>query len=203
MASKATDCVEKPAQCPYCGGGRIWYHGWYHRKEGNIPCDSESGVSEQLAIRRFRCARCRRTFSVRPAFLVFGHPFAAVAYEQVLQPPPAPPDAEKPNVSAADDAAVAPEPDRCKGHDWWQPGVAAVRALRRRLQGAAQRLIERMEAHQGQSLSGCTDVSQAFSLANTIAHRQSHPASPRFACHVLFLAIACTRAHHPYALTAA
>jgi len=124
------------------------------------------------------CCDCGRTFSWRPWFLAFGHRFTAVAYEQFLLA-------------------------QSRSGDWWQPGAQATQAVRARLRQRAQRLTERLEAYLGRPPSGWTHIGHVVDLAKTIASQQpSTPNKPRYACHVLFLAIASTRAHAPYSLTA-
>ncbi|MGH3430152.1 MAG: hypothetical protein ACRDQZ_21710, partial [Mycobacteriales bacterium] len=92
---------------------------------------------------------------------------------------------------------------RC-GDNWWQPGAEATQAVRDRLRRAAQGLTERLETCLGRPWSGRTDSGYILDLATHIASQQpSTPKKPRYACHVLFLAIASTRAHARYALTAA
>jgi hypothetical protein len=132
-----------------------------------------------LLIRRFKCRDCGRTFSWRPWFLAFGHRCTSAAYEQFLQ-----------------------AKSRCG--DWWRPGAEATQAVRERLRQSAQRLTERLEQHLGHPLSGQTDAGHVLALAKDIAdHQPSTPKEPRYSCHVLFLAIASTRAHARYSLTAA
>ncbi|MGH9071787.1 MAG: hypothetical protein ACRDX8_11625 [Acidimicrobiales bacterium] len=170
--------MEKPHQCAYqdCKGGSIWYHGWYERKEGALPFEGGTGVCGPLPIRRFMCCGCGRTFSWRPLFLVFLHRLVALAYQRML----------------ADQS----------GGDWWEPGAAAIEAVRRRLCQAAASLIVRLESHLQRELSGRVDLPHALDLAHDIAKDQvTSDEEPRYACHILFLAIACTRAHAAYKLT--
>jgi hypothetical protein len=124
------------------------------------------------------CCECGRTFSRRPWFLVFGHRFTAAAYEECLQA------------------------QTCGG-DWWRPGAQATQAVRTRLRQRAQRLTKRLETYLGRPPSGRTDTGHVLDLAKAIASQQpSTPEEPRYACHVLFLAIASTRACARYSLTA-
>jgi hypothetical protein len=132
-----------------------------------------------LAIRRFKCCDCGRTFSWRPGFLAFGHRFTAAAYEQFLQA-------------------------QSRSGDWWEPGTAATQAVRDRLRRAAPELTERLERHLKRPLSGRTDAGHVIDLARHIASQQQLTLEEsRYSCHVLFLAIASTRAHASYSLTAA
>lgn len=66
----------------------------------------------------------------------------------------------------------------------------------------ANRLIERLERHLQRPPSGKADVPELLSLAREAADRQSTPEHPRYSCHILFLAIARTRSHASYLLTA-
>lgn len=72
--------------CPYedCGSSHVWFWGWYERLEGSIPLDFDK-VCGPIPLRRFFCTKCTRTFSWRPAFLVFAHRLAAVTYQQCLK----------------------------------------------------------------------------------------------------------------------
>lgn len=72
--------------CPYedCGCAAVWYWGWYQRREGSVPLDIDR-ICGEIPLRRFFCTACSRTFSWRPAFLVFAHRLAANAYQQLLK----------------------------------------------------------------------------------------------------------------------
>lgn len=72
--------------CPYedCGCAVVWYWGWYERRGGSIPLDVDQACGE-IPLRRFFCTGCSRTFSWRPAFLVFAHRLAANVYQQCLK----------------------------------------------------------------------------------------------------------------------
>jgi transposase len=180
VANQERRCIKKPQHCPYegCGGGSIWFWGWYYRKGGNIPC-GESEVCGKLPIRRFKCTGCRRTFSWRPSFLVFGRRFPALVYEQLFEPGPT--------------STLA----------WWQPGEANVKAVRRKLRQHAQRVIRRLETHLKRRPTHRADVNTMLTLARTIALQQSaHQKSRRYSSHILFLSLAATRARAEYSLTA-
>lgn len=47
--------------CEYCGSCNIWCHGCYYRKS-----DRDRGELNPIAIPRFLCCNCGRTFSVLP-----------------------------------------------------------------------------------------------------------------------------------------
>ena len=74
--------------CPYqgCDGEscHVWYWGWYERLEGGIPLEVDQ-VCGAIPLRRFYCSKCGRTFSWRPAFLVYARRLAAVTYQQCLK----------------------------------------------------------------------------------------------------------------------
>jgi len=181
MARKKTHSVGKPDECAYdeCRGCQIQYHAWYYRKGGAIPCGDKGNPSGPLPIRRFKCRGCGRTFSWRPWFLAFARRYMAAAYEQLLQA-------------------------KSRSDDWWRPGAKATQAVRERLRRAAQRLTARLETHLGLQRSGRIDTGYVLNLARTIASQQpSTPSKPRYACHVIFLALARTRARADYSLTAA
>jgi hypothetical protein len=93
---------------------------------------------------------------------------------------------------------------KSRSNDWWQPGAKATQAVRQRLRHAAQRLTARLETHLGRVQSGRTDTAYILDLAQTIASQQPLTLStPRYACHVIFLAMVRTRARADYSLTAA
>ena len=73
-------------RCPYedCGSCHVWYWGWYERLEGSIPLEFDK-VCGPIPLRRFFCTHCGRTFSWRPAFLVYAHHLAAATYQQCLK----------------------------------------------------------------------------------------------------------------------
>lgn len=109
--------------CPYngCRSLKVWFWGWYCRVAGAVPCGPEGEPSPELPIRRFFCPACGRTFSWRPRFLVFGHRYAAVVYEQVLR-----------------DWSLGRATPECRHPEcWFRLSPAAARALRRRLVRAA------------------------------------------------------------------
>jgi len=54
----------RPNHCLYCFHPVIWGHGFYDRKADRINGGEET--LNPLPIPRFRCANCRRTFSVLP-----------------------------------------------------------------------------------------------------------------------------------------
>lgn len=82
VSGKPRQCISK-RPCPYedCGCDRIWFWGWYERKEGCLPLNDGGEVAGPVPLRRFMCTGCGRTFSWRPAFLLFGHRYAAVFYQ--------------------------------------------------------------------------------------------------------------------------
>ena len=53
-----------PNRCPYCSHPKVWRHGCYARKADRIHSGDET--LNPIPIPRFRCADCRRTFSVLP-----------------------------------------------------------------------------------------------------------------------------------------
>jgi hypothetical protein len=172
---RGTTCIGKQP-CPYegCGNLRVCYWGWYERKEGSIP--HPDGASGPIPIRRFRCSRCRRTFSWRPRFLVFGRRFAAVSYQRELK------------VWAQGGASRW-------SHAWHEAGQAATKALRRQLRRRASELAERFIAelsHLGGSELPPAEVPaerRIWRLTRTLARLQT-PEKPRYSCHLLFLALA-------------
>jgi hypothetical protein len=82
VAGRAKQSVSK-RPCPYedCGCERVWFWGWYERKEGCIPLEDGDAVSGPIPLRRFLCTGCSRTFSWRPAFLLFGRRYATMFYQ--------------------------------------------------------------------------------------------------------------------------
>ena len=86
--------------------------------------------------------------------------------------------------------------------DWCRPGVAALQAVRNRLRQVVARLTQRLETCLGRPPPGGADISETLRLAKEVAEQQTTPEHPRSSCHVLFLAIACTRSHADYSLMA-
>lgn len=84
MAGKSRDCIPK-RPCPYddCECTEVWYWGWFDGREECIPLVTGSGVEAASAIplRRFMCTACKRTFSWRPPFLLFGRRYPALFYQ--------------------------------------------------------------------------------------------------------------------------
>ena len=54
----------RPDQCLHCSHPVVWGHGFYERKSDRI--NSGKKTRNPIPIPRFRCANCRRTFSVLP-----------------------------------------------------------------------------------------------------------------------------------------
>ena len=181
VAGKARHCVPKPTQCPYvgCNGHHIWYHGWYHRKAENLPTE-EGQVAGLVAIRRFKCCTCHRTFSWRPPFLGFRQRYLVATYVAFLE-----------GVRR-----------RRRGGEWWQPSAGAIQTLQRRLRVAAQGLVKRLEEYLKLPLSKGDTLADVFRLARDVARQASTPDHPRTFCHILFLALATFRSPSLYALTA-
>jgi hypothetical protein len=104
--------------CPYegCGCRKVWYWGWYKRKAGSVPFDDGESASGPIPLRRFRCTKCRRTFSWRPPLLIFGRRFAAVVYQQALK-----------------EWALRGSRRFSGGEGWHEPGPASRKAFFRRL----------------------------------------------------------------------
>jgi len=67
---------ERPAQCPFCDGVRIWFDGWRLVfcvvLDDGIPHRFEEG----LPLQRVKCAVCHRSWTLRPAFLYPHRTFA-------------------------------------------------------------------------------------------------------------------------------
>ena len=72
--------------CPYanCGCDSVWFWGWYEREPGSIPLGPDE-VAGEIPLRRFMCQKCKKTFSWRPAFLVFARRLAALTYQRALE----------------------------------------------------------------------------------------------------------------------
>lgn len=63
----------------------MWYWGWFDRKEGGLPVGDGDEAAGAIPLRRFMCTACGRTFSWRPAFLLFGRRYAALFYQMAFQ----------------------------------------------------------------------------------------------------------------------
>jgi len=197
--------------CPYHGSHGtecVWYWGWYERKEGNVPCGDDCGASGPILIRRFYCHECKRTFSWRPRFLVFGRPFAAVFYQGLFK-------------------AWALGPGRCRtyGRAWYHPGLAACKAALRTLSDRAGELIARFTkalpgkvddpaeettfSRMGASASeaGAPRAGEKmvlWQLSRRLASSQRGPQEQsRYSCHFLWMALARHRSGDFYSLESA
>ena len=86
VAGRAKQSVSK-RPCPYedCGCERVWFWGWFERKEGCLPLEDGDAVSGPIPLRRFWCTGCSRTFSWRPAFLLFGRRYATMFYQMAFK----------------------------------------------------------------------------------------------------------------------
>lgn len=180
--------------CPSCRTHDIWYWGWYERKEGKIPYGDGETASGPIPIRRFFCPKCKSTFSWRPRFLVFGRPYAAVAYQQALA------EWALGRVSAMSESQ----------RDWYQLDVASLKAFFQMLDRGQKELIKRLyeglqnlfpvsyrkKCNQMQlpkaSASGRDEEKRALwqltrTLAKVLSGREKQP---RFSCHYIFIALA-------------
>lgn len=198
VAGRGTDAVAK-VPCPYegCGCQDVSYWGWYERKEGSIPYGDGDAVAGPIPIRRFRCSRCGRTFSWRPAFLVFGRRLAAVVYQQAVK----------------SWALGGRRGRRQCGESWHELGLAGRKSLFRRLTRRMDELLGRLEVHRrstgpreprGPAAERHRDRVQLWHAARRLARTvSSKKRKPRLACHPLFLALASHPAQIRYSLGSA
>jgi len=184
--------VEKQP-CPYCRTLHVSYWGWHERKEGKIPYGDGGVPSGAIPIRRFYCPKCRRTFSWRPRFLVFGRPFAAVAYQQAFK------------KWALRDSSLW----KHRESSWYQLELSTYKAFCRKLNSTCAVLIEQLReelriffmpdssrekeetftraAATGRENERRTLWHLTRRLAQILAGRDT---PPRFSCHFLFTAMA-------------
>lgn len=171
----------------------MWYWGWYVRKEGKIPYDDGTTASGPIPIRRFYCSKCKRTFSWRPRFLVFGRPYAAVAYQQAFA------------EWALGRASATSESQR----DWYQLDAESLKAffqmLDRRKKELMDRLSEELQklfpvSSAGKNIEMQLSMASAsgrdeekrtlWQLTRTLAKvLTGREKQPRFSCHYLFIAL--------------
>jgi len=120
--------------CPYadCRSCRVWYWGYYERKEGSLPSDEDGELWGSVPIRRFMCTACRRTFSWRPPFLLFGRRFAAIAYLRLSST------YQQAWIDWALHRRLSP------GKEWYELGQAAAKAFRRCLSRRLDELLVRL-----------------------------------------------------------
>jgi hypothetical protein len=167
ICKRGRDSVRKQP-CPYedCGCERVWYWGWFERKEGSIPY-GDGSISNAIPIRRFRCSACGRTFSWRPHFLVRWRRFAAIAYEQAFK-----------------DWAFERHPG-IRSLAWCAPGAAARKRLRRQWEQRAAEFFRRSEVSslplRGQLRQAIRNI--AYTMLPTIE-------KSRFSSHYLLIAFA-------------
>lgn len=198
VAGRGTDAVAK-VPCPYegCGCEDVSYWGWYERKEGSIPYGDGDVVAGPIPIRRFRCSRCGRTFSWRPAFLVFGRRLVSVAYQGAVRA-----------------WALGHRRGRRRGGEsWHELGMAGRKSLFRRLTRRLDELLGRLDVpgHSsapdeptGLAAGRQRDRVQLWHAARRLAHtHSSQQHEPRLACHLVFLALASHPAQVRYSLESA
>ncbi len=181
--------------CPHCRTLHVWYWGWYERKEGKIPYGDGEAPSGAIPIRRFYCPKCRRTFSWRPRFLVFGRTFAAVAYQQAFK-----------KWALGHSSSW-----KQRESSWYQLELSTYKAFCQRLNSTCTVLNEQLReelrlclmpdssrekedtytsraAASGRDNERRTLWHLTRRLAQTLA---GHDSLPRFSCHFLFTAMAC------------
>ena len=161
--------------CPYegCESDHVWFWGWFNRKGGALPLDTDD-VAGDIPIRRFQCQSCGRCFSWRPAFLVFARRFAAATYQRLLK-----------------DQAL----NRALSHrsDWFEVGYSGLRSFQRSL--CPDRLAERLK---GRSVARWPEL--WFWLQH---RARTAPANqPQLAIHILCLGLARHRDGTRYSLSA-
>ena len=59
----------RPQRCPHCDGQRIWFNGWRLVFASALADGKPHRFEDGLPIQRVKCAQCRRSWSLRPAFL--------------------------------------------------------------------------------------------------------------------------------------
>lgn len=183
--------------CPHCNSGKVWYWGWYERKEGKIPYGEGEISSRGIPLRRFYCPACRHTFSWRPRFLVFGRPFAAAAYQQAFK----------------EWALERPAPWKLRERSWYQLDQSTCKAFFKVLDRERSKLTKRLcdelhldlvedSCHGEDDRSSCKgSASRRYNEQRILWHltrrlaqaRTGREKPPRYTCHYLFLALA----HHP------
>lgn len=156
----------------------MWYWGWFERKEGSIPL-GDGSIAGAIPIRRFRCVRCSRTFSWRPQFLVRWRRYAAATYEQVLK-----------------DWTLERGP-RSRGLAWYQPGLAARKALCRKWRQRADEYFGRCGTPSELARRGLRHAVRHAAVACLDVHER-----PRFSSHYLLIAFARHPSGSPYSLAA-
>jgi hypothetical protein len=196
VGNRGRDAVKKQP-CPYCRSRKVWYWGWYERKEGKIPYGDGEMPSGAIPLRRFYCPPCVRTFSWRPRFLVFGRPFAAAAYQQAFK----------------EWALERPGPWKSRERSWYQLEQSTCKAFFRVLENERSELTERFSDELRQKLEedSVYDKDYLSPITGSAARRHKkrrilwhltrqlakaqtgRETPPRYACHYLFMALA----HHP------
>ena len=184
--------AKQPCSYEDCGSSKVWYWSWYRRKGGCVPLEGSEDAAGPLWIRRFYCTICRRTFSWRPWFLVFGHSFVTVAYQYLIKTW----------------CLGAGHPRWLRQASWWQPGAAADKALCRTLLRRSRELIHRLrtglERYSGRGrpvrcVPSADPRRAIWHLSRELARSRKSP-ERRMSCHYLFMCLAHTRNGAIYSL---
>lgn len=130
----------------------------------------------ELPIQRFRCCECGRAFSWRPAFLVFGRSYIAVAYQKALQ-------------------AMALNQRLGTKQAWYELSRPARRAFRRYVMRRLDRLLSRLEylagvRPLGLNASEAQKKHRLWTLASVLAQRHSSTQQELLPAHIVSLALA-------------
>lgn len=176
VSGKPRQCIPK-RPCPYegCGCDRIWFWGWYERKEGCLPVNDGDEVAGPVPLRRFLCTGCGRTFSWRPAFLLFGRRYAAVFYQLAFK--------------SWSRGTMA----RTSG-SWYDLSASAHRAFVRFLSSRAWDLVARLELWRDDLLAGSHPAKphpgEVWSLARRAVRALFPVKQPPLSIHLTCLALA-------------
>lgn len=60
---------ERPRSCAFCDGERVWYDGWRFVFCVVLADGAPHRFKDGLAVQRVKCSRCRKSWTLRPAFL--------------------------------------------------------------------------------------------------------------------------------------
>jgi hypothetical protein len=83
MRAVEADAIPRPKRCTDCGHGTVWFIGWFSRHVNLFMAEGRRDRQE-IPVRRCRCAKCRTSFGLLPAFAYPHRQFGMETIEWVV-----------------------------------------------------------------------------------------------------------------------